>query len=53
VRDQAPGSRARSLGRLRRELRRIRARDYFPTPERDRAQHAVEELAEFVEEVVP
>ena len=28
--EQAPGQRRRTLGRLRRELRRIRARDYFP-----------------------
>lgn len=53
VRDQPPGSRRRSLARLRRELRRIRARDYFPPPEQEHAQRAVEELAEFVEEAVP
>lgn len=38
------GSR-RSLQRLRRELRRIRARDYFPVAERERAMQAVEALA--------
>jgi hypothetical protein len=49
--EQAPGSRRRSLARLRRELRRIRARDYFPPPERERAQRAVDALAQVVEEV--
>src|SRR6059036_1579276 len=46
------GRRRRTLGRLRRELRRIRARDYFPPPERELAQRAVEELAVLVEERV-
>src|SRR5213076_563707 len=46
------GQRRRTLGRLRRELRRIRARDYFPPPERELAQQAVEGLAEVVEEPV-
>src|SRR2546428_3615930 len=46
------GRRRRTLGRLRRELRRIRARDYFPPPERELAQRAVEELAVLVEEPV-
>ena len=45
----ARGQRRRTLGRLRRELRRIRARDYFPPPERELAQQAVEELAVLVE----
>jgi hypothetical protein len=49
---ETPGQRRRTLGRLRRELRRIRARDYFPPPERELAQRAVEELASFVEEPV-
>lgn len=48
----APGARQRVLGRLRRELRRIRARDYFPTAARDDAAHAVDELAARVEEPV-
>jgi Protein ChrB, N-terminal len=46
------GQRRRTLGRLRRELRRIRARDYFPPPERELAQQAVEELATVVQEPV-
>jgi len=36
---------SRSLLRLRRELRRIRARDYFPVAEREHALQAVEALA--------
>jgi hypothetical protein len=47
-----PRQRRRTLGRLRRELHRIRARDYFPPPERELAQRAVEELAALVEEPV-
>jgi len=50
VRGQAPGPRRRSLARLRRELRRIRARDYFPPPECEQAQLAIAPLAEAVEE---
>jgi ChrB-like protein len=46
------GSRSRTLGRLRRELRRVRARDYFPPNERELAQRAVDELAALVEEPV-
>ena len=49
---QPAGRRRRSLKRLRRELRRIRARDYFPPPERELAQRAVEELAALIEERV-
>jgi ChrB-like protein len=52
AREQAPGKRRRTLGRLRRELRRIRARDYFPPPERELAQHTLDELAALVEEPV-
>jgi hypothetical protein len=52
VRSQASGRQRRSLARLRRELRRIRARDYFPSGERELAQQAVEQLAAAVEEVV-
>jgi microcompartment protein CcmK/EutM len=39
---------ARTVARLRRELRRIGQRDYFPPAERDRAHTAVEALAEQV-----
>lgn len=46
------GARRRTLGRLRRELRRIRARDYFPPAERELARQAVTELASLVEEPV-
>jgi len=49
AREQPAGRRRRTLARLRRELRRIRARDYFPPPERELAQRAVEELAPLVE----
>jgi hypothetical protein len=52
AREQRPGQRRRTLGRLRRELRRIRARDYFPPPERELAQQAVDEFAALVEEPV-
>ena len=52
ARQESSGSRRRTLGRLRRELRRIRARDYFPPPERELAQRAISELASLVEEPV-
>ncbi len=42
-------SRRRKLSSLRREMRRIRARDYFPPPERQEARAAVEQLASLVE----
>ena len=41
--------RKRTLARLRRELRRIARRDYFPSSERERAAAAVDALAEDVE----
>jgi len=37
--------RRRTASRLRREMRRIAARDYFPGPVRDRARDAIEALA--------
>ncbi len=40
-----PKVRRRTVARLRRELHRIRRRDYFPPAERERAEAAVEELA--------
>jgi Protein ChrB, N-terminal len=52
ARQEPPGTRRRTLARLRRELRRIRARDYFPPPERELAQQALVELASLVEEPV-
>jgi hypothetical protein len=45
------GARKRTLGRLRRELRRIRRRDYFQAPEGAEARAAVEALARSVEEL--
>jgi len=53
VRQQSSGSGRRSLARLRRELRRIRARDYFPPPQRELAQQAINALAEAFEAVTP
>src|SRR3954447_22840775 len=38
-------ARGRALRRLRRELRLIRARDFFPPPEAEQARQAVEALA--------
>src|SRR5438552_3759990 len=52
ARAEAAGRQRRTLGRLRRELRRIRARDHFPPVEGELAQRAVEELAAFVKEPV-
>jgi hypothetical protein len=52
AREPLAGQRRRTLKRLRRELRRIRARDYFPPPERELAQVALEELVALVEEPV-
>lgn len=43
------GPRRRTLGRLRREMRRIRTRDFFPPPEADAARAAVEALGVAVE----
>ena len=41
---QPPSARRRSLGRLRRELRAISSRDFFPPPEAATARRAVEGL---------
>ena len=49
--DDAAGSRKRTVGRLRRELRRIRRRDYFGAPEGEEARAALERLARSVDEV--
>ena len=53
ARGQPLGQRRRTVARLRRESRRIRARDYFPPPERDQARGAVERLAQAAVEVTP
>ena len=45
ARDADPAARRRTLGRLRRELHRIRQRDHFPPPEAEHARLAVESLA--------
>lgn len=45
-------ARRRTLARLRRELHRIRRRDHFPPPERERAEAAIARLAETLDEVV-
>jgi uncharacterized protein YdbL (DUF1318 family) len=47
--DEEPAARRRLLGRLRRELHRIAARDYFPAAERDPAHRAVQLLAATLE----
>jgi hypothetical protein len=49
---QPLGQRRRTLARLRRESRRIRARDYFPPPERELAQRTLDDLVALVEEPV-
>ncbi len=46
-----PGVRRRTSARLRRELRRVGARDYFPPPEREVARDAVEALTASLEPV--
>src|SRR5215207_3888902 len=46
-----PGPRKRSLSALRRRLRRIRRRDFFPPVESEPAQEAIEELAQSLEKV--
>jgi hypothetical protein len=48
--EQEPWLRRRTLARLRRELHRIRRRDFFPPPEREQAEAAVGELAATLEE---
>jgi hypothetical protein len=44
-----PEGRARALGRFRRQMHRIRQRDYFPPPEREAATEAIERLAQVAE----
>lgn len=43
------GGRSRTVARLRREFRRVTARDFFPPPERERARVAIERLAGSIE----
>jgi hypothetical protein len=43
--DADTATRRRAAARLRRELHRIQARDYFPPPSREAARRAVEDLA--------
>jgi len=52
ARGQPLGQRRRTLGRVRRQLLRIRARHHFPPPERQLAQQALAELAALIEEPV-
>jgi hypothetical protein len=49
ARTKGAASQRRTLARLRRALRAIRTRDYFPPPERKDAIAAVEDLAAVVE----
>jgi hypothetical protein len=53
ARGAGEAGRGRTLARLRRELRRVGSRDYFPPPEREHARTAVQRLAEVVLEVAP
>jgi hypothetical protein len=50
--EDEPRTRRRTLARLRRELQRIRRRDYFPLVEREQADIAVAELAASISEEV-
>jgi hypothetical protein len=50
--EQEAWLRRRTLARLRRELHRIRRRDFFPPAEREQAEAAVEQLAVTLEEAV-
>src|SRR5262249_12786831 len=47
--DRDPVARRRTFERLRRELRRVGQRDFFPPTERDRAHEAVDQLAASVD----
>jgi len=49
ARGEDTGIQRRTVARLRRELRRIGQRDYFPPPERHEARQAVEALARTME----
>ena len=47
--DMTPAARRRTLVRLQRELRAIESRDFFPPPERDKAQRVLQRLASTVD----
>lgn len=49
ARDEDAAARGRALRRLRAEMRRVRARDYFPPLERQQAEAALADLASLVE----
>ncbi len=49
ARGEEPSTRLRTLKRLRKELARVRARDYFSTRVRQEARAAVDELADVAE----
>jgi hypothetical protein len=49
--EHGPWLRRRTLARLRRELQRIRRRDFFPPPGREEAEAAVAQMAATLEEV--
>lgn len=51
ARDTSVGARKRTLGRLRRELRHVRRRDYFLARERETAIEAIDRLARSVQQV--
>ena len=49
ARAEEPAARRRTLNRLRREMYRIRGRDYFPPPQRQEAEQALDGLAALLE----
>jgi hypothetical protein len=49
--DEDAATRHRTVTKLRRELQRIRRRDYFPPPEREQAERVVNALVTMVEEL--
>lgn len=53
TRPETDAERARTLTRLRRELRRIRRRDFFPPSEQETARQAVEALASRPAQLAP
>ncbi len=49
AREEPAASRRRTLDRLRREMRRVRSRDYFVAPEREQAESSLDRLAQVAE----